>query len=161
MLGLAACTATAAIGFTATPALALNPTSYSQLKNADSHQYCLDIKSEDPAEGARAQLWNCTGVAEQQFILVAANLGEGPIPGQWTIRSKSAGKCLWVSGNLGARITQKDCIFYAQAQSWDLRSTGEIVSIFDGRCLDTAQDAKGAAVMEWQCNGNIAQRWFF
>jgi hypothetical protein len=74
--------------------LGAEPNSYNQLKNADLHQLCMDIKSEDPAEGARAQLWNCTGVSEQQFIIRGAS---GPVTGLWTIRSKS-GRVMCVGG---------------------------------------------------------------
>lgn len=155
------CTALAVLWATATSASALNTRTYEQLQNAETHRYCLDIKSEDAAEGARAQLWNCTGVSEQKFILVAADRGQGPVPGQWTIRSKSAGKCLFAGGGAGTRVTQVGCYAYNQAQSWELRPTGEIVNIYSGLCLDTVHDQKGAAVMVWSCNGNIAQRWFF
>ncbi|MGC0344243.1 RICIN domain-containing protein [Streptomyces sp. SLBN-8D4] len=112
----------------------------------------------------RAPARNCgtaRGVSEQKFILVAADRGQGPVPGQWTIRSKSAGKCLYVGGGAGTQVTQVGCYAYNQAQSWELRSTGEIVNIYSGLCLDTAHDQKGAAVMVWPCNGNIAQHWFF
>ncbi|MFI9175928.1 RICIN domain-containing protein [Streptomyces lincolnensis] len=118
------------------------------------------MKAEDPAEGARAQLWNCTNTPEQKFILVAADRGQGPVPGQWTIRSRSAGKCLWAGDGAGTRVIQVSCYSYAQAQSWELRPTGEIVNIYSGMCVDTARDAKGGAVTVQPCNGNISQRWF-
>ncbi|NGO12418.1 RICIN domain-containing protein [Streptomyces sp. HC44] len=162
MLGLIVCMAVVAIGVTAMPASALNPRTYAQVKNANAHQYCLDMKSEDPAEGARAQLWNCTNTAEQKFILVQADRGHDPVPGQWTIRSRSAGKCLWDlgGGTAGTRVTQRSCFDYAQAQSWELRPTGEIVNILSGLCVDAVRDAKGGAVEVQPCNGNISQRWF-
>jgi hypothetical protein len=167
-LTLAALAVVATLGLTATSASALNPRTYNQLKNADAHQYCMDIKSEDPAEGARAQLWNCTGVSEQQFILVGAS---GPVLGLETIRSKSANKCLAVNGSTaGSGVIQHTCFSgpvpnpggsFTQAENWDLRSTGEIVNELTGMCLDTTADRKGAFLMVWPCNGNIAQRWFF
>ncbi|MFC8667313.1 MULTISPECIES: RICIN domain-containing protein [Streptomyces] len=160
VLGLATCIATVAVGVTATSAAALNTRTYEELKNANIHQYCLDMKAEDPAEGARAQLWNCTNTPEQKFILVASDRGDGPVPGQWTIRSQSARKCLWSAGPAGARVTQQACYEYAQAQSWDLRPNGEIVNIYSGLCLDTVQDKKGGAVVVASCEGRIAQHWF-
>jgi hypothetical protein len=159
---------TAMLGLTATSASALNPRTYNRLQNADSHRYCMDIKSEDAAEGARAQLWNCTGVSEQQSILVGAS---GPVLGLETIRSKSAGKCLSVAGTTaGSGVIQHACYSgpvpnpggsFTQAENWDLRTTGEIVNELTGMCLDTRADSKGAFLMVWPCNGNIAQRWFF
>ncbi|MER7273776.1 RICIN domain-containing protein [Dactylosporangium sp. NPDC000244] len=165
---LVALAVVAAVGLTATSASALNPRTYNQLQNANAHRYCMDMKSEDPAEGARAQLWNCTHVAEQQFILVGAS---GPVLGLQTIRSKSAGKCLAVAGTTaGSGIIQHTCYSgpvpnpggsFTQAENWDLRTTGEIVNELTGMCLDTTADSKGAFLMVWPCNGNIAQRWFF
>jgi len=168
LLALVTCALAAMLGLTATSAWALNPNSYNQLKNADLHQLCMDIKSEDPAEGARAQLWNCTGVSEQQFIIRGAS---GPVAGYWTIRSKSAGKCLVVNGTTaGSGVSQHTCLSgwnpdpngdFTQAENWDLRSTGEIVNELTGMCLDTTSDRKGGPLMIWPCNGGIAQRWFF
>jgi hypothetical protein len=167
-LTLVASAVAVTLGLTATSAWALNHQTYNRLKNADAHQYCMDMKSEDPAEGARAQLWNCTGVSEQQFILVGAS---GPVLGLETIRSKSAGKCLTVTGTTaGSGVIQHTCFSgpvpnpdgdFTQAENWDLRTTGEIVNELTGMCLDTTADRKGAPLMVWPCNGNIAQRWFF
>src|SRR3954453_13627877 len=85
---------TAAVGLTATSALALDPKNYTSLKNANTNQYCLDMRTQDSAEGARAQLWTCTHPVpdEQQFILVAADRhdGTGPVPGEDTIRPKGS-----------------------------------------------------------------------
>ena len=158
---------TAAVGLTATSASALNTENYTSLKNANTNQYCLDIRTEDNAEGARAQMMNCKHPVPdaQQFILVRADRhdGNGPVPGQDTIRpkgSRGSGKCLWDSGVSGGLVTQKTCFDYAQAQSWNLRSTGEIVNIFSGRCLDGA-NVQGGDVVTLPCNGAISQRWFF
>jgi hypothetical protein len=165
---LVALAVVATLGLTATSAWALNPRTYAQLKNANSHQYCMDMKAEDPAEGARAQLWNCTGASAQKFILVGAS---GPVPGLETIRSRSAGKCLAVAGTTaGSGVIQHSCYSgpvpnpggsFTQAENWALLSTGEMVNQLTGMCLDTTADRKGAPLRVWPCNGTIAQRWFF
>jgi hypothetical protein len=164
-LALTAAVITAVVGLTTTSAWALNTQSYNWLKSATVNQLCLDIDTNQASEGAPAQLWTCTRpvVNEQQFILVAADRhdGRGPVPGQWTIRSKGAGKCLWGGVVWGDQIRQGSCIEYAQAQSWDLRWTGEIVNIANGLCMDTTGDSKRAAVVQRSCNGTISQRWFF
>jgi hypothetical protein len=167
-LAVVATAAAALLGVTATSAWALNHRTYNKLKSADVNQYCTDMKSEDPAEGARAQLWTCSGKSQQQFILVVAS---GPVPGLETIRSKSAGKCLTVTGTTaGAGVVQQECYSgpvpdptgsFRQAENWDLRTTGEIVNQSTGMCLDTTSNRKGAQLIVWPCNGNISQRWYF
>src|SRR4051812_27074260 len=64
-LAVAMCMAMAAVGLTATSASALNHDNYGLLKNAQKNQFCLDMRSEDPVEGRKAQLWNCTKASEQ------------------------------------------------------------------------------------------------
>jgi hypothetical protein len=167
-LAMVATAAAALLGVTATSAWALNHNTYNRLKSADVHQYCVDMKGEDPAEGARAQLWTCTGSSAQQFILVVAS---GPVPGLETIRSKSARKCLAISGlTAGSVVVQETCYSgpvpnpggsFRQAENWDLRTTGEIVNQQTGMCLDTTGTFRGARLMVWHCNGNISQRWYF
>ncbi|GAA1027622.1 hypothetical protein GCM10009557_09730 [Virgisporangium ochraceum] len=167
-LAVVATAAAALLGVTATSAWALNHNTYNKLKSADVRQYCTDMKSEDPAEGARAQLWTCSGASQQQFILVVAS---GPVPGLETIRSKSARKCLTVTGTTaGSGVVQHECYSgpvpnptgsFTHAENWDLRTTGEIVNQLTGMCLDTTSNRKGAPLMVWPCNGNISQRWYF
>jgi hypothetical protein len=61
-----------------------------------------------------------------------------------------------------AGIGQQPCDFDDPHQSWDLRDTGEIVNVADGRCLDPLQpDVKRSEIVTATCNGNISQRWFF
>jgi hypothetical protein len=167
-LAVVVAAAAALLGVTATSAWALNHNTYNRLKNANVHQYCADMKAEDPAEGARAQLWSCSGASMQQFLLVVAS---GPTPGLETIRSKSARKCLTVTGiEAGSGVIQHECWSrlvpssggpFTQAENWDLRTTGEIVNQLTGMCLDTTATHKGAPLMVWPCNGNISQRWYF
>lgn len=151
-------------------AFALNHDSYNILKNADRNQLCLDIRTEDPELDARAQLWNCDHpvVPEQEFILVDPEFHVDP--GYVMLRSAvdpnhseggGVGLCLFGGGSPGDTVRRRPCFPYAQAQNWELRATGEIVNQYSKLCLDTRHDGKGEDVMEWPCNGNVAQRWYF
>lgn len=155
--------AAAVVGLSATSALALNHNSYNILKNAQKNQNCLDIKTEDPAEGARAQLWNCTNHDEQNFILVTTSPGGGLFYDEIRPRgTRGSGRCLKSDGVAGHQVYQETCIDFAQIQSWILNdSTGEIVNVFSRYCLTATGDANRAAVVTQPCNGSIAQRWFF
>jgi hypothetical protein len=162
-LALTVGVAAALIGLTSTSAWALNTQTYNFIRNADLHQYCLDMKAEDPLEGARAQLWSCTHpvVGEQLFIAVPATLdGRTQYLNYYTIRNQRSGKCLTAHGGGWVQITQTSCYDYNVFQNFELRSTGEIVNQYSQQCFDTASDSRGAPVMEWYCNGNISQRWF-
>jgi hypothetical protein len=162
--------------WTAGPASAASTTSYNPIKNASPGTLCLDVMSEDGLqnENARLQIYHCTGVSEQKFILVPANSGSGPIPGLFEIRPQSSpNKCLIptssrsafngqpVPSGQGAQVVQQTCIFYAQDQNWTFKSTNEIVNQYWGMCLDTTSSGTHdhEHVMIWPCNGNLAQRW--
>ena len=127
-------------------------------------------------ENARLQIYHCTGVSEQKFLLVPADSGEGPIPGLYEIRpqsdpsmclipidSRSAFNGQPVPDGHGAQVVQRTCVFYAQDQNWTLKSTNEIVNQFWNLCLDTTSSGTHdhERVMIWPCNGNLAQRWLF
>jgi hypothetical protein len=144
-----------------TPASALNHDSPNSLRNAGSHQFCLDIRTEDRALGARAHLWTCTHPVpdEQQFLLLFFPAGDG-------IRVKrSPGYCLQAMGTRET-VRQQPCDSGLTSQNWVLKDTGEIVNAVNpnsptsGQCLEAA-DVKNAEVVTAPCNGSIAQRWFF
>lgn len=161
------------------PASAASTTSYNPIKNAGPNQLCLDVMSEDGLQndGARLQLYHCTGVSEQKFILVQADTGEGPVPGYFEIRPLSSpGKCLVPSHNsafggqplnpnafLGAQVVQQTCAFFAQVQNWKFETTSEIVNQYygDSSCLDTTGNGTvdHEHVMLWLCSGTLKQRW--
>lgn len=147
---------------------------YKQIRNADGDRLCIDVKSEDNynADGARAQQWNCTGVAEQQWLLEDVSSIYG-IPNAYRIKSQRSGKCLDESqgGSAfggpsgphgeGTQIRQYQC-FTEQSETWVFNlSTNEVVNLLSGLCLDTTSSARGSMVMQWPCNGALAQRWLW
>ena len=148
------------LGLDATPASALNHDTYNILKNAGLHQYCLDIRTED---GTTAQLWTCTHpvVGEQLFILVSDQFGHDHI------KVKRNGLCLMdfqhTFGFPPPEIHATHCDFDSRFQSWDLRDTGEIVTVGpDPLCLEPVQDdTKGTHIHASRCDDSISQRWFF
>jgi len=131
------------------------------------------VRGRPAQENARLQIYHCTGVSEQKYILVQANTGSAAIPGYFEIRPQSdPSKCLIpasrsafngqpVSNGQGAQVVQQTCAFFAQDQNWTFKSTNEIVNQFWGMCLDTTSSGTHdhEHVMIWPCNGNLAQRW--
>jgi hypothetical protein len=166
----------AGFGFLASGPASASTTAYTPIKNAGPSQLCLDVMSEDGLqnENARLQLYHCTGVSEQKFLLVQADTGEGPVPGYFEIRPQSdPSMCLVpydqesafngqpVPNGQGAQEVQQSCFAFAQDQNWTFKSTNEIVNQFWGMCLDTTGSGSRdhEHVMIWPCNGNLAQRW--
>ena len=165
-------------GFVAVGPASASTTAYTPIKNAAPRQLCLDVRSEDGLQnnGARLQIYHCTGASEQKFFLRPADSGQGPIPGLYEIHPRSSpGKCLWaddshsaftgqpVPDGQGAQVVQEDCYFFAQVQNWYLKDTNEIVNQYYQTCLDTTGSGSHdhEQVMIWPCNGNLTQRWIW
>jgi hypothetical protein len=148
-------------------------TEYKKILNADIHQLCMDVRREDDynAAGARVQQWDCTGTPQQQWH--RTYVGDlYNVPDLYTIRSERSNMCLDEShlisaipgvdpsNGTGVQIAQFPCVV-AQSQNWIFKSTGEIVNQVSGMCLDTTASSRGSMIMQWPCNGNTAQRWFW
>ena len=173
------------VGFLAVGPASASTRNYTPLKNATAHRLCLDVRSEDGLQnnGARLQLYHCTGVSEQKFFLVRVDVGGRPIPGGgYEIRPFSPfdQKCLIpninysaftgqpVPNGRGAQVVQHSCYDRTQpqnwlAQNWYLKNTNEIVNQYWQTCLDTTGSGTNdhENVMIWPCNGNLTQRWIW
>ncbi|GGN12463.1 hypothetical protein FHR83_003594 [Actinoplanes campanulatus] len=112
---------------------------------------CLDIKDWNPGNGAKVQMWDCHGGANQKWNMVGNQ-----------IRSQLNNRCLdiegWNSGN-GAKVQMWDCHGGAN-QRWQ-RSGRLIKSELNNRCLDIEgwNPANGAKVQMWDCHGGANQQW--
>jgi hypothetical protein len=113
---------------------------------------CLDVTGQSTTSGTQAQLWDCSGNANQR----------------WTYTS---GKQLQVYGNKcldanaqgtanGTAVIIWDCNGQAN-QQWNVNSNGTITGVQSGLCLDAngAATANGTKIILWTCNGGSNQRW--
>ena len=157
------------------PASAASTTSYNPIKNASPGNLCLDVMSEDGLhnENARLQIYHCTGVSEQKYILVQAVAGRTPVPGWFEIRPQSdPSMCLFssnlsafdgqpVQNGLNAQVVQRTCLSWDPTEIWTFKSTNEITDGRYGMCLDTTSSGTHdhEHVMISPCNGNLSQRW--
>ncbi|MEU8702144.1 ricin-type beta-trefoil lectin domain protein [Streptomyces sp. NPDC048680] len=113
---------------------------------------CLDATGDTAADGTPAQLWDCTGAANQRWTL----------PGDGSVRT--LGACLDVTGGStanGAKVQLYTCNGSA-AQRWTYdASTGAVVNPASGKCLDVADrsTANGARTQIWTCTGAANQKW--
>ncbi|MFJ6465886.1 ricin-type beta-trefoil lectin domain protein [Streptomyces sp. NPDC091387] len=113
---------------------------------------CLDATGNTAADGTPAQLWDCTGAANQRWTL----------PGDGSVRT--LGACLDVAGGStanGAKVQLYTCNGSA-AQRWTHdASTGAVVNPASGKCLDVTDrsTANGARTQIWTCTGAANQKW--
>ncbi|MDB4985837.1 MAG: hypothetical protein JWN04_1015 [Myxococcaceae bacterium] len=112
---------------------------------------CLDVRGPSSENGTAAQLWDCVGVANQQWVLN----GQGELRG-------FADKCLDVRGPSSANGTDVqvwDCLGVSN-QKWSLSQKGQLVG-FAGKCLQVrgGQSQNGVAVELWDCNDSAEQQW--
>jgi hypothetical protein len=116
---------------------------------------CLDAPGQAPADGARAQIWDCNGGANQRWTL-ASN-------GELSVLSGSSRKCLDAQG--GGTANGTAVVLWAchggSNQRWSLNGDGSIRSLQSGLCLDVSGwgTANGTPVNLWTCHGGANQQW--
>ncbi|MFC7110154.1 lectin [Nonomuraea rubra] len=113
---------------------------------------CLDVTGASQANGAQAQIWDCNGLANQQWTSTGA--GELRVYG---------GKCLDVNGAGtadGTAVIIWDCNGQSN-QKWRLNADGSITAVGANKCLDVPGNAtaNGTKLTIWSCNGGANQRW--
>ncbi|WP_241563903.1 ricin-type beta-trefoil lectin domain protein [Nonomuraea polychroma] len=140
-----------ALSFLGLDATSTDPTPSSQTKNAGSGR-CLDVAGASQANGAQAQIWDCHGLANQQWTPTAS--GELRVYG---------GKCLDVSGRAtadGSSVIIWDCSGQSN-QQWRFNSDGSITAVGANKCLDVPGNtpATGTRLRIWSSNGGANQRW--
>jgi hypothetical protein len=163
---LTACIVVTVLGLSSTPASALNPNSYNIFRNEQPNRLCVDMKTEDPLWGGRAQLWPCRSgpaVSEQLFILIpVADQFGNVIPQMWMIKNKRSGMCLDASDP--GEVRQYPCTF-GPFDVWfhwkEVPETHAAVGQLFGTCLTAAGDSRGVRLRLDPCDGNAAQRWIF
>lgn len=141
---------------------------YDTIFNDDDIYRCIDIFEMRVANGTRAQIYSCGGLAAQHFIIPNGFNNIGPII------NTNSNKCLDVddgSTTLGARVQIWKCDSSADAQKWQYKeSTGQIFyrgenyrnSINQQLCLDVKDgNIEGLEIplQIWECNNSPAQKF--
>ncbi|MFI5846075.1 RICIN domain-containing protein [Catenuloplanes sp. NPDC051500] len=113
---------------------------------------CLEIGGSATANGTPAQLWDCTGAANQRWTHTASR--------QLMVYGN---KCLDASGQGTANGTAAiiwDCNGQPN-QQWSVNADGTITGVQSGLCLDVTGNAtaNGTRIDLWSCHGGANQRW--
>ncbi|GAB3083722.1 RICIN domain-containing protein [Micromonospora schwarzwaldensis] len=114
---------------------------------------CLDVTDNTSTWGAQAELWDCNGGENQQWLPTSA--GE--------LRAFGRSVCLDVL-NQGTTPGSTVGIWGCNGQTnqrWTLKQDGTIVSARSGLCLDASGGGtgNGTALIVWTCNGQPNQKW--
>lgn len=113
---------------------------------------CLDVTGQSTANGAPAQLWDCSGNPNQRWTHTAGK--------QLQVYGS---KCLDAFGKgttNGTAVIIWDCNGQTN-QQWNLNSNGTITGVQSGLCLDAngAATANGTKIILWACSGGSNQQW--
>lgn len=116
---------------------------------------CLDIPNSSTTSGTQAQIYSCSGGANQVWTATAS--------GQLTVYSGSSQMCLDANGT-GTVNGTKVIIWTCNGQpnqQWTRNVNGTITGVQSGLCLDVsgASTANGALVQLYACNGQSQQQW--
>ncbi len=140
---------------------AQNPPAWQQLASVLAPRRCLDLPSQNTADGTKLQLFDCNGTAAQQFQLEGrevqfSSVGASPA-------ARVMGKCLDAPGSSNADGTPVQ-IFTCN------RTAAQRVTVTDldqlqllGKCLAIRGDgaSNGAAVVLEPCADRSSQIWEF
>ncbi len=112
---------------------------------------CIDDNNNSTTNGTVIQVWDCVGVAAQQWT--AQQDGTVQINGK-CMEATAAGTAA------GTKIELWDCNGGAH-QKWHIRPDGSLLNPNSNRCLDipNVNVANGNQLQLWDCNGTNAQRW--
>ncbi|MEU9982259.1 non-reducing end alpha-L-arabinofuranosidase family hydrolase [Streptomyces sp. NPDC050856] len=122
-----------------------------EIKGAASGR-CLDIPGSATADGAQAQLSDCSGQANQRWTRTAAK--ELRIHGNKCLDAKSKGT------SNGTPVVVWDCNGGVN-QKWDVNTDGTITGVQSGLCLDVvgAATANGTTIQLYTCASVGNQKW--
>jgi glucose/arabinose dehydrogenase len=114
---------------------------------------CLDVVAQSQTDGARVNIYDCNGNANQGWTFTAA--GE--------LRVYDQPKCLDVAAHAttAPAVAQIWTCNGGSNQQWRLNSDGSIAGVESGLCLDVdgAATANSTVVGLWTCNGGDNQKW--
>ncbi|MEU4163805.1 ricin-type beta-trefoil lectin domain protein [Actinoplanes sp. NPDC026670] len=117
---------------------------------------CVDVAGSATANGTDIQSYTCNGTAAQNWSLVPTSSDNT------TFTVQAFGKCMVAYGNgttSGTAIKLWDCATAHPAHQWRASSTGALVNVNSGLCLDVPYQAEGTNLQLYTCNQTGPQTW--
>lgn len=128
---------------------------------------CVDVYESQTENGAWVLARDCTGEANQRFLIYGFGVTEPPVSEQFQIRNFKSLLSLGVRNagtTPGDRVVQ-DSWTDADHQKWQLESTGadtwQLRLVHSDFCLDLRSQttSPGVGVSQASCNGSDSQQW--
>ncbi|MFD7319519.1 non-reducing end alpha-L-arabinofuranosidase family hydrolase [Streptomyces sp. NPDC059875] len=113
---------------------------------------CIDVPGSATANGTQAQLWDCSGQANQRWTYTAAK--QLKVHDNKCLDAKSKGT------TNGTSVVIWDCNGGAN-QQWNVNADGTITGVQSGLCLDAvgAATANGTRIQLYACASVGNQKW--
>ncbi|MEV0425900.1 ricin-type beta-trefoil lectin domain protein, partial [Micromonospora sp. NPDC050495] len=124
-----------------------NPGGAKRIVGAQSGR-CIDVPNSSQSNGTRVQLYDCHGLANQQWTLTSSR--------QLTVYGSM---CLDAAGSGNGSAVQIYSCNGQSNQQWNVNSNGTITGVQSGRCLDVWGTNNGQQVQIYDCNGQANQRF--
>jgi hypothetical protein len=137
-----------------------------EIKNHNS-PFCIAVANASTVNGASTVQWDCQGYSHEAWIINNPSLAWSPI------KNENSGQCLAIgngSDTPGAKAIQWPCNGQAE-QLWSISPESDtspghprsLVNYKTRQCLAIGggSQARGAAVIQWPCNGQAEQKWEF
>ncbi|GAB2791295.1 ThuA domain-containing protein [Amycolatopsis magusensis] len=107
---------------------------------------CVDVNGGSTTDGAKVQLWTCSGGANQAWTRTGQVF-------------QALGKCLNANGTADGALVQLWTCNGSSSQNWSVQADGTLRN--GGKCLDAngGASADGTQLITWTCNGGTNQRW--
>ncbi len=111
---------------------------------------CLDVPGN--GNGSAAQLWDCTGAANQTWTYTTSR--------QLVVHGNKCLDAYQQGTGDGTAVIIWDCNGQPN-QQWNVNTNGTITGVQSGRCLDVngAGTANGTRIILWSCHGQSNQQW--
>ncbi|NML52286.1 1,4-beta-xylanase [Streptomyces sp. R302] len=134
-----------------TPSKPADGTGTGPIKGAASGR-CIDIPASTTANGTQAQLWTCSGQANQRWTYTAGK--QLKIHGDKCLDAKGKGT------TNGTAVVVWDCNGGTN-QQWNIDTNGTITGVQSGLCLDAigAATANGTRIQLHACWSGGNQKW--
>lgn len=113
---------------------------------------CLDVPGSSTSNGSQAQLWDCTGAANQTWTYTTSK--------QLVVYGSKCLDAYQQGTGDGTAVIIWDCNGQPN-QQWNVNTNGTITGVQSGRCLDAsgAGTANGTRIILWTCHGQSNQQW--
>ena len=137
---------------------------YAQIASALHGDLCLDLEAAGKGDGVAVIQWPCDDTPQNRW-----GWADGYGQDLYKIVSRHSGKCVDVSGGVGAPVVQRTCrdsggtqlwqrMYFTTANGWDYM---RLKNVRSGLCLDVPNESDewGEQLWQYDCHTGPAQQF--